>query len=317
MRESRKPTDGRPWALLALLFTTVASGADVTSSLSADRKALRLSDPVHVTLAIEGDAPLRVELAPEVHDELSAAIWRARPDGPAHLVDLPNHRQRWTRTYRVDPYVPGDAVRLGFAPAQVFAGDSVQPKSATWPPLKLRVTTSATGDAAEARPPTGIEELPLIAAPPRPLGWWLAAMALLAVLLAGVARLLLRLLRRSAPTPTAQQSALLQLDELAVADATIGERLSETLRRFVAAATPVAATTLTTAELVSELNQAEVWPPERVAELAAVLDWCDGVKFAGRQPTDATMADMIATARRVIAPAPAFSECIGQRDGVN
>jgi hypothetical protein len=292
-----------------------ASGAEITSRLSADRKALRLSDSVHVTLTIEGDAPLRVELPPEVLDDPSAAIWRARPEGPAHITDLPNKRQKWTRTYRVDPYVPGDAVRLGFAPAQVFAGGAVQPKSVSWPPVELRVTTSVAGTAAEARPPTGIEKLPPIDTPPRPVGVYVIGIALLAVVLAGLAFLLVRLLRRPAPTPTPQQSALIQLDELGAADPAFAERLSETLRRFVETVTPVAATTLTTAELVAELKQAEAWPSERLAELAAVLGWCDGVKFAGRQPTAAATADLIAAARRVVAPA--VSECIEPRDGVN
>jgi hypothetical protein len=300
---SATPTDGRPWALLLLLLLpTAVLGADVTSTLSADHKALRLSDSLHVTLTIEGDTPLRVELPPEVLDAPSSAIWRARPEGPAHITDLPNHRQKWTRTYRVDPYVPGDAVRLGFAPAQVFAGNSVQPKSVSWTPIELRVTTSVAGDATEARPPTGIEELPPIDAPTRPFGWWAFAAALLAVLLVGVTLLVVRFLRRPAPPPTARQSALMQFDELAAAGAAIGERLSETLRRFVEAVTPAPATTLTTAELASELNQAGTWPAERLAELTAVLDWCDGVKFAGRRPTDADAAEMIAAARRVVSP---------------
>ena len=94
---------------LAMALSSAAGrAADVTPSLTADRTDLRLSDSMHLTLAVEGPGPLRVELPAELLDAVAAANWRLRPAGAAAVTDLPGGRQRWSQSYRADPYVAGD-----------------------------------------------------------------------------------------------------------------------------------------------------------------------------------------------------------------
>ncbi len=307
MTSPGKPPRGGGALIVLLFFTPVASGADVTSAATVEPTAVRLSESVRVVLSIEGDTPLRVELPKEILDDQSAANWRARPDGPAAVTDLPGGRQRWAQAYRVDPYQPGEAVHLGFAPAQAFAGKDPQPKEITWQATEVKVTTGVKGEsAAEARPPTGIEELPPVGTQPTSIQDRLAVLLALAVgvvVIAVAAVWLVR--RRPPPRPTPEEWAAARLDELAVGSAPDGEfadRLSDVVRRFVEARTRVPATKLTTAEVPVELERSGDWPADRVAELVAVLDRCDRVKFAADRPTAEEAADLLELARRVVTP---------------
>lgn len=308
----RAKTRGRPSAgawggLLLALLSPAGRAADVTSAVQVNPTTVRLSESVRATLAVEGDAPLRVEVPAEVLDEPSAAAWRARPDGPATVTDLPGGRQRWARAYRVDPYAPGKAVHLGFAPAKVSAGTDPQSKEVPFASQVVTVTTEVAGDAAEARPPTGIEELPPAGASGSP--WGRAAVLVAVGVAAAAAGALLAWLlrRRPAPPPTPEEWAARELAALGQApdDPAFADRLSDTLRRFAEARTRAAATKLTTTELRAELERSGEWPAERAADLLAVLHRCDRVKFAADRPTAAEAAELLQLARRVVEP-PAF-----------
>jgi hypothetical protein len=261
---------------------------------------VRLSGSVRATLGVEGDAPLRVELPEEMLDEKSSAAWRARADGPAAVTDLPDGRQRWERAYRLDPYLPGEAVHLGFAPARAFAGQDPQPKEVRWESRTVTVTTEVTGDASEARPATGIEELPPAGDAPDSLRDRVAVLTILGVM-AVVAGLLVWLLRRrQGPTPTPEELAAARLAGLTANDPAFADRLSDTLRQYVEARTPVPATRLTTAEvLVGLAGVTNTLPVER---LAAVLEACDAAKFAARPLTPDDRARLLTEARAVATP---------------
>jgi hypothetical protein len=269
----------------------------VTAQVQADRTQVRLSESVRVTLSVEGEAPLRVEVPGEILDEESAAAWRARPAGPVAVTDQPGGRQRWARTYRLDPYLPGKPLHLGFAPARAFVGTDPQPKEVAWKPVDVTVTTEVTS-AAEARPPTGIEELP----PVRTAGSLadrvaaFAALGVAAVLVGAACAWLLRK-RRRVPPPSPEEWAAAQLDELAPDDPAFADRLSDVLRHYTEARTPVPATRLTTAEVRAGLAAAAgTLPADR---LITVLEACDGVKFAAR-PLTPDDRDRLRTEARVI-----------------
>src|SRR5437764_3058020 len=88
----------------------------VTASLTLDRTAVPLSEPVRATVTVEGPAPLVVAAPPDLLAGASAEAWRVRPAGPAGTEQLPGGRERWTQAYRLDPYVPGEAVAGAVAP---------------------------------------------------------------------------------------------------------------------------------------------------------------------------------------------------------
>jgi hypothetical protein len=282
-----------------------ASAADVIADVQADRTQVRLSESVRVTLSVEGEAPLRVEVPDEILNEESAPAWRARPDGPATVTDLPGNRQRWARAYRLDPYLPGKPLRLGFAPARAFAGTDPQPKEVAWGPVNITVTSEVTGaSAVEARHPTGIEELPPVGDTADSLRERVTAFVALAVAvaLAGVVGAWLLRKRRRPPPLSPEEWATARLDELATDDSAFADRLSDALRRYVEARTPMAATKLTTAELRAELERSAEWPTERTDGLIAVLNRCDRVKFAADRPTAEEAAGLVEAARHVVRP---------------
>ncbi|MCI0701646.1 MAG: hypothetical protein L0241_11240, partial [Planctomycetia bacterium] len=49
------------------------------------KRPVALSEPVHVTLTLEGPAPLVVELPKQMLADASHAIWRIRAEGPATI----------------------------------------------------------------------------------------------------------------------------------------------------------------------------------------------------------------------------------------
>ena len=122
---------------------------------------MSLSEPLTVTLSLEGPAPLRIEPPPGWLSEESAADWKAGASEPARVEPLAGGNERWSITFRVDPYVVGTAVPLQFAPVRVTAGSRVASETVDWPGLEVRLVTSLTDPKpTDARPITGIEEPP-------------------------------------------------------------------------------------------------------------------------------------------------------------
>src|SRR5437764_3781887 len=157
----------------------------VTASLTLDRTAVPLSEPVRATVTVEGPAPLVVAAPPDVLAGASAEAWRVRPAGSASTEQLPGGRERWTQAYRLDPYVPGEAVPVAFAPFEVTAGGGPAERVEV-APQAVRVTTALKDPkAADARPVTGVEEPP----PAPAAGGWPAGLivAVAAVVLLAVA----------------------------------------------------------------------------------------------------------------------------------
>ncbi len=243
----------------------------VTATLVPDRPAIRLSSSLTLKAAFEGPAPLRVEVPSEVLSDESAQVWQIAPVGSAKLVDLPGGTQRWSQDFKLSPFAPGDAVPLALREFSVTAGGDAAPKSIAFPALTIRVETSIKSiGIEEARPITGIEELPPL--PPRPaippgvIGF---AIAVVLLLLVGSFFALRR--RRPMPELPPGERAQRELDAL-VPDATLPEKLAAILRAFAADAFDLPAETMTTAEL------AEAHPDE---ELRRLLEACDRAKFAG------------------------------------
>ena len=257
--------------LVAMLAPTLSSATEVVPVVTIDRNAIRLSESVRITLSLDGATPLRVDLPKELLDELSTKSWRIRPQSAAVVEDQPNGQQRWSQSFRVDPYVPGEAVHLGFAAVNVQAGTDREPKTISWKSLEVRVTTTVKGDAiSEMRGGTGIELLPELtdsprAFPPWLLGTFLAALAVMAVV-AWIGR---RTWYRQTAISVEQQ-ALTNLDNIPD-----GSTPADILRQYIEARTGLALLHLTTPELLQCLQ------PRSLPDLQAVLERCDLAKFAG------------------------------------
>src|SRR5262249_47646727 len=159
-------------------------------------------------------------------------------------------------------------------------------REVTFPSKEVRVQSTITDAKAEqARPVTGIEELPMIKPPRDSMGWQFAA-TLGAIFFFVVIGVLVRRSRAKPPPIPPGQWANRELDRLErdhamgrVTNLAAADRLASILRDFIERRFGILATKLTTAELLVACTQAD-WPAERTEPLGEVLDRCDRAKFA-------------------------------------
>jgi hypothetical protein len=261
-----------------------------------------LSARLPVTLTIEGPAPLRVELPEKLLAPETEQDWHIRPTGPATQTPAGPQREKWTQPFRLTPYVPG-LHTVQFAPVRVngvetpVAGFTVQVQVESADPDKP--------DPRQARPITGIEELP----PPAPAAtaepnWW-PAVLLGVVLLLAVVLALRRFRRRPDPVSPQQwaQTAFDQLQQAPRIGAVQVEQVAVIVREFIDRRFGIPAPQLTTGELLTALTAAQ-WPAPTVHRLQQLLAICDQVKFAGRVPDEAECRHLLATARDWVQTTP-------------
>jgi hypothetical protein len=282
--------------LLSVGSTGLVQPGPVFPSVALQSDKIALSGSIEVALALEGPAPLRVELPKDAEKLLapeSANVWQIRPLGPPHSTSLDGNRERWEQHYRFAPFVPGEKVPIIFAPLKVAVGAELNPRDVAFPTKEVRVQTTLTEAKPEnSRPVTGIEELPTVPPPPpESFGWQFAAI-LGAIFFSVLVGVLIRKWRaKPPPAPPGQWAArefarlerdlaLERLTNLAAAD-----RLAAILREYIESRHGLAATKRTTAELLSACTGAD-WPPERTRPLGEILDRCDRAKYAADPPTD-------------------------------
>ncbi|MBA4190236.1 MAG: hypothetical protein C0467_19800 [Planctomycetaceae bacterium] len=277
-------------ALLATFIATIAHAQE--ARFTTDRKDLRLSESLRATLVIEGTAPLRVELPQQQLDPIADRNWKIQPVGTASVTPLGDNREKWTQTFRLDPYVPGNAMPVIFAAVKVN-GREVLPGG-----FEVKViTTVAESKAENAKPVTGIEELPppVIDTPGSLAPWWLAAAGILGVLGMGI---VWRLRKKSPAIPPHEWAigAFDQLEQGATSDAERVAGVATILREFIERRFGIPATRLTTAELLATAQKAG--SVEKADTLASLLNSCDRAKFAGDVPDDSGCRDLLARCRQ-------------------
>ena len=276
--------------LVAMLAPTLSRAAEVVPVVTIDRNVIRLSESVRITLSLEGDTPLRVDLPKELLDELSTKSWRIRPQSAAIVEDQPNGQQRWSQSFRVDPYIPGEAVHLGFATVNVQAGTDRESKAISWKSLEVRVTTTVTGDAfSEMRGGTGIELLPEPVASQREFPPWVLATFLIAFAVMVMATGIGRRVRKRQTVRTIEQQALAGLDNIPN-----GATPADILRQYIEARTGIAVLHLTTPELLQSLQ------PRSLPDLQTLLERCDLAKFSGVTPDANDRFELIEMAKRFV-----------------
>lgn len=267
-------------------------------TLTIDKTTVRLSESVTVTATLQGNAPLVVSPPKEWLLPESAAAWRIRPNGPATLEKQADGQERWVQTFRADPYQAGE-LPLAFAPIEVKSG--AMAKSVEWPTHTVKVQTSITAaNAAEARPITGIEDVPpeiIDDRGPTTIAFTMIGLAIVAALIAFALR------RRKVVSPTLAATVAQQLDALErshiageIDGRTFAGRLSEIVRDWVQSRFGLPAKRQTTAELTDITTN---WD-ERIREaIREVLSKCDRMKFAGQEPKAEECSELVANARAI------------------
>lgn len=277
--------------MIAVVLLALAQPPAVRADATADRTACALSESVRVTLALEGPAPLRVELPKALLTADADSAWRVRADGEARVTALPNNRERWEQRLRLDPYVEGAPLVASFAPVKANGAP------VTFPAIRVTVEKKVGANTA-VLPVTPPEDPPAPPDVPRAnvLPYLAAAVALVCFALAVV---VWKRARRVPPVPPLERA----LADLARAESF--ERISEVLRTFLERQHGVPASKLTTNELLAAPALLQ-WPAERAAALRELLDECDRAKFTGEVPDDASRADLARRAAEwLVAPEPA------------
>lgn len=270
----------------------------VTTSASA----LRLSDTAEITLAATGPAPLRVEVPKELLDPGSAVAWQIAPVGTATVSP---DGTTWVQKYRLSPFAAGDDLTVTFNPIRVN-GTEVTPE-----PLHFKVETSLRQPTtADARPVTGIEQLPGVPASDPPfIAAGLSLLAALVLLLAVV----LAVARKRKPKPLApghwvrEQLGRLQAERLhgRLSEPDFVTRLNAVFREYLARRFGLNTERTTTAELLASAG--ELWDADTRDAVGKLLTACDAVKFAGRVPTPAECDELAEQAGRLVAKWEAVS----------
>ena len=266
-------------AVLLCAGTASAQPPAIRADAVPDRKSATLSQPVRVTLTLEGPAPLLVKLPEQLLTADADSGWRIRTVGPVTKPQAGPGREAWQQVYRLDPYAEG-ALVVSFNPV------TVNGQPVTWPPVAVTVTKTV-GEDAKARPVTPPEDVkPRPIDPPRSLmpmwvavafGQWCLVVAILVWLRKRKAKLV--------PPGEWALAALAKLEASETTGAEAVEQIAAILRRFIERRFAIPATKLTTAELSATAREQE-WPAERADPLGVILEACDRAKFAGDVPED-------------------------------
>ncbi len=279
-----------------MLLVLLVSGP-VTAAATADRADLRLSGYATLTLAVEGDAPLRVT-PPAAWLPGVGAAWRLRPLAPARVEDVSPTRQRWTQTLRADPDVPGDNP-LQLAPVRVTAGTDAEPREVAFPPLTLLVVATVVLGRDPPRPATDLEE-PEVTIPAVRSVWPVVAVpAVGAAALAALAWRRQRLARSAAPE-TARGRFERELADLRGDDAAeFPARLSAAVRGYVEAVDGLPAPRRTPREIEPLAAGAA-----RLRDLPELLRRCDEARFSQVTLDAESRATLLAAATKLAEGTP-------------
>lgn len=257
-----------------------AQRADIRATAEPDKTTVPYSGHLHVTLALEGPAPLRVKLPDQVLTADADGAWRIRPVGAAEIRPTANGREQWAQTYRLDPFADSTPLVASFSPV------TVNGQEVTWPSVTVNVTRSVAPETPPqwVTPPEDVPPPPSQPPAPSALPWVAGAVGLMCVAVLAAA---MRRARRPKPVPPWEWAlaALAKLEEADAVGAEAVEQVAAIVRTFVERRFAVPATKLTTGELLAAARE-QGWPVEQTDPLGALLDECDRAKFAGDVPDD-------------------------------
>ena len=285
-----------------LLPTPVfAQPSDIKVAATTDQKRpIDLSDTLRITLTIEGPAPLRIEfqksprgngMTEQILVDESNRDWKIARIGTPIRTPLGTDRERWVQVFQLEPYVARGPTTILFAPIRVNNNEIPGPGcDVTVNPTAIDAKASA------AMAITGIEELPQPAASPRSSRWWVWISLLIAVGIGVAIGLRIRRRPESIPVHEWAAAAFERLERTGASGAGLVEGVAAVVRGFIDRRFGIAATRLTTEELLVAAEQAG-WPVEQTDSLRRLLGECDRAKFAGDIPDNDGCRSLLARGR--------------------
>ncbi|MBY0523133.1 MAG: hypothetical protein K2R98_07025 [Gemmataceae bacterium] len=267
---------------------TKERAGDVVLKLHLDRVTLPLSGHLHLTVNIEGPAPLEVEA---IREMVASREWEESPVADPELSKLSNNRMRWRQTFRLEPLQKG---KLELPINDVYFRAGPKPDKGNWEwvrqawkPMNVEVTSAVSVASLDE-----IKDItPIVTWPeePRAETWkWAAAGGGATVMGLGVA-VWLRRRKRSRPVVELppHQWALREFERMEALDLA-GSReverfhtlLSDVLRRYIELRFGLRAPEQTTPEFLEGLRRSSALPAAQQEQLRDFLQRCDLAKFA-------------------------------------
>jgi hypothetical protein len=240
-----------------------------------------LSESLLVTFTIEADAPLIVKPPRELLAPESFQLWYfVRVEDSFQKI---GDRERWTQVYKLKPYVLNEQLPLEFTSFIIQAGPNAERHELKWEKYQIRITTQIPKELPPPRAVTAEEQLPPLPKPPESASSAVPTFVAVAVVaFAGVWLAWRRWKPKKTPPLTRWQWMNDQISQLDRRPNNMAkaERLTDTIRAYLAKLLGVQTAPRTTTELLAEMPV--------VAPLQDVLLELDTVKFAGVDAESAT-----------------------------
>lgn len=251
----------------------------------------RLSDEPELTVTLDVDSKLDVELPPFLESVPGFLIRSFREDPPR----LKGNRRISRQVYRIEPEDTGEyeipAVVVRFQDDREGADQAEHEVSTD--PLKIKVTSlfdDAAPTLAALRPPSEPSELPVTRTSRWPLYGAVVGAIVLALVLLWIfthRRLAVAVAPALSPSELAQREfeRLMQDDPLARGETnTFFVEMTAIVRRYIERSTGVRAPEQTTEEFLRAMRTHESFPAETRDRLRDFLQSADLVKFAAQVP---------------------------------
>jgi len=265
-------------------------------SVSVRVRDASITTAARTELTVRTSAPESVSIeSPDIARLLTD--WTVTPDGPARR-DVVGERVVRTRTYRLEPFLPGEYS----VPALAFDWSDEQTNESgtlTTEPLAIIVTSVLDEGEQDAE----FADIKAVATPEREIDWLVVILiavgtsAIVAIIASLVIRRLTRELVRPVDRTPAHHAALAQLDALDPATVTgeIGAKrfyadASTIVRTYIEDRFGLHAPDRTTEEFLRECGGSYDFADDDIALLERFLNIADLVKFA-KHTADATDAD--------------------------
>ncbi len=296
-------------------LTRVTENGPVKATVSVEPAAPRLGDALTLTLTVEAEAGVEVELpafgeALGRFDIVDFTPRREQEEGEGGGEPKTVYSQRYTLQAPMSGRQRIPSLRIEFVDARPGrTGDAGPTESRELLTDSIPIEIASVlpeGDAAtELRPARGILEPPRVSRFDRAWPWLLAGLLLVLV---AVGFVLWRRRARHRIRITAYDKAMARLAKLEgrglpgadEADAWYVE-LSGIVRRYLEDRFALRAPELTTEEFLHVAQHSRELTREHRALLSSFLEGCDRVKFAGYRPAENESRDAIASARQFLA----------------
>lgn len=298
--------DSSPTGDSAVAESVVERGP-VTIRVRVEPSPARLSDEPTLTITMEAERGVRVEMPP-FGDGIGDFLIR---DFYEPLAQTQDDLEVSRQVYRLEPTKTGtlliDPIPIVFHDER-DQGDG-QVHQVETKPVEVVIESAISGELASLDDLEAMTEPIALDSPGLGRGWWIAIGVALPVVLAATLLLLRRRSAKPPYVPSPQEVAAAELQELRRKDLINQDvklfyvELTGIVRRYIEGTTPVQAAEQTTEEFLREISAGDQFQHDQRDRLRSFLESADLVKFAAFLPAASDVEEALRRAEDFICPA--------------